>query len=154
MTDISPQTWKDIFTIAAASIGAVLGIMNTWNSMSARKLRLKVTPQFVFQLDGMPAGASIEVINLSNFPVTVAEVGFDVGRSQHIPIMQTQTKLPHRLESREVLSVYFDPSSLISAASTGIDSAYVRTACGCRFKGNSSAGRQLGAMLSEIARGR
>ena len=106
MSTLEALPWKDIFTIGAATLGAVLGVMNTWNSISARRLRVKVTPNFVLDLAGRPLGASIEVTNLSTFPVSVAEVGFEADGGRHIPIMQSSTPLPHRLEAREL---DFDP---------------------------------------------
>jgi hypothetical protein len=96
--------WKDIFTIGLATLGAVLGVMNTWNSISQRRLRVKVIPNFVHDLAGQPLGASIEVTNLSSFPVSVAEVGFESGGGQHLPILHPNVSLPHRLSEREAAS--------------------------------------------------
>src|ERR1051325_1952455 len=79
-------SWKDIITIGAASVGAVLGVMNTINAMSQQRMRVRVTPAFITTPQGEPMGFSIEVINLSAFPVTVAEVGFSVGGNRRVPV--------------------------------------------------------------------
>jgi hypothetical protein len=63
--------WKDYITMGAAALGAGLGLMNTWNAMSQRRVRLRVRPAYATVV---PAGAiafCIEVINLSTFPVTI-----------------------------------------------------------------------------------
>jgi len=114
---------------------------------------MKVTPNFVHDLAGRPLGTSIEVTNLSGFLVSVAEVGFEAGGGRHIPIVQTRVSLPHRLEARDSISIFIDPASFLPPSGVRIGAAYVRTACGSRVKGNSSAGRQFSHMLAEIAPG-
>jgi hypothetical protein len=105
---------KDIMTIGAASVGAVLGVMNTWNAMNQRRVRLRVTPVFVTTTEGDPLGAAIEVINLSTFPLTVAEVGFSAGGDRRVPVQAPQfsdnKSLPRRVESREAISAMFGPA--------------------------------------------
>lgn len=152
MSVLLAETWKDIFTIGTASIGAVLGIMNTWNSINSRRLRVKVTPHFLVGLDGEPVGASIEVINLSGFPVTIVEAGFEVGGGQIMPLLHTPTSLPHRLDARESMPIYFDPRAFVSGPNLAMGAAYVRTACGNRIKGNSPAGRQMSQILAEVTK--
>jgi hypothetical protein len=152
MSTLEALPWKDVFTIGAATLGAVLGVMNTWNAISTRRLRVKVTPNFVLDLAGQPLGASIEVTNLSAFPVSVAEVGFEAGGGKHVPIIQTRITLPHRLESRDSISIFVDPPSFRPEPGVRIGAAYVRTACGNQIRGNSPAGRQLSQILTEVAR--
>jgi hypothetical protein len=102
--------FKDVLTIGAASVGAVLGVMNTWDAMNQRRVRLRVTPAFVMTTQGDPLGVSIEVINLSAFPLTVAEIGFSAGGGRRIPIQAPKfldnKPLPRRLESRDVSYVW------------------------------------------------
>ena len=38
--------WKDMTTIALAALGAGLGVMNTWNALSQRRVRLVVRPTY------------------------------------------------------------------------------------------------------------
>jgi len=151
MLDIGSLPWKDIFTIGAATLGAVLGVMNTWNSINTRRLRVKVTPNFVHDLAGQPLGASIEVTNLSSFPISVAEVGFEADGGRLIPILQTRISLPHRLEARDSVAIFIDPPAFRPPPGVKIGAAYVRTACDTRIRGNSPAGRQLSQILSGIA---
>jgi hypothetical protein len=72
-----PQWWQDMVTLGLAGLGAVLGVMNTWQAMSRERLRLRVRPMQIVSGGGLSFG--IEVVNLSSFPVTVEEVGFTLG---------------------------------------------------------------------------
>jgi hypothetical protein len=77
---------KDFLTIGCAALGAVLGIINTVTSLNQRRVKLRVIPKigvrdesgvFLHRRELLPNGApAIEVINLSAFPVTIAEAGF------------------------------------------------------------------------------
>jgi hypothetical protein len=155
---IGSATLKDTITIGAASVGAVLGIMNTWNSMNQRRVRLRVIPAFVMTSDHDPLGFSVEVVNLSMFPITVAEIGFEVGHGQRAPLQSPQfldnKSLPRRIESREAISALFGPRDFQISSNVRLGYAYVRTACGRTIYGNSPAGRQFSKMLTEIAEGR
>ena len=147
---------KDAVTIGIAMLGAVLGVMNTWHAMNQRRVRVRVTPHFAMALDGQPLGVTIEVINLSAFPVTMAEVGFSCG-SGRVPIMLPQVigggGLPVRMQPREALSVWLNPAEF-TAPEGKLGGAYVRTACGRVIYGNSPAGRQFSTMMQEIAAAR
>ena len=55
------STWKDIVTIGLASVGAVLGVMNTWNTISQRRVRLIVRPTYAYH----SAGGDIPLISIS-----------------------------------------------------------------------------------------
>ena len=149
---------KDILTIGAASVGAVLGIMNTWNAMNQRRVRLRVTPTFVLTAQGDPLGVSIEVINLSAFPLTVSEVGFSAGRGRRIPILAPKFldngTFPRRLESREAMSAMFGPGDFEAPRGIKVGDAYARTACGRTIYGGSPAGKKFSAMMHDIANGR
>jgi hypothetical protein len=149
---------KDVLTIGAASVGAVLGIMNTWNAMNQRRARLRVTPSFVLTAEGNPLGVSIEVINLSAFPLTVSEVGFSAGRGRRIPIQAPtfldNERLPRRLESREAIAAMFGPGDFEAPRGIKIGDAYARTACGRTIYGGSPAGKQFSQMMHDIANGR
>ena len=154
MRGIEVLPWKDYLTMTAAMIGAALGIMNTWNSMSQRRVRVRVIPQFVTGVDGTPIGFSIEVINLSAFAVTLAEVGFRTAEGRKVPLpaasFSDNGRLPRRLEAREAVSAIFGPKDF-SAPNVKLRAAYARTACGRTIHGNSLAGRQFSKMIEEIA---
>ncbi len=145
--------WKDIFTIGLATLGAGLGIINTAMSLSTRWLRVRVRPSFITDIAGNPLGASIEVTNLSAFPVSIAEVGFEAGKGRHLPLIHPGQNLPRRLEARDSLSVTFAPRDFIPPSGVTVGSAYARTACGRYISGSSPAGKQLSEMLSSISQG-
>jgi len=86
---------KDIVIAVAAFIGMRLGFLNFWNEKQKQKVKLKVTPKAVFgkgrNADGREFVLTtlnefnekksqgifcVEVLNLSNFPVVIDEVGF------------------------------------------------------------------------------
>jgi hypothetical protein len=91
---------------------------------------------------------SIEVLNLSNFALTVTEVGFTLNGSSikrgeraaiPMPVVIDGEPWPRRLEARESVSLYFErPDS-----SEPIGKAYARTACGEVRYGDSPALKQL-----------
>jgi len=75
--DVLP--WKDYLTIAAALLGAVLGVMNTWNAIDQRRVRLRVRPSHAITVPDGALKFCVEVLNLSAFAVTITEVGFSLG---------------------------------------------------------------------------
>jgi hypothetical protein len=144
------MTWSSYLTLGLAVIGAVLGVMNTWNAISQRRLQLRVRPAHAIGAHGVRA-FSIEVINLSAFAVTINDVGFIHGASRSKiparsavlhPTLIDGGPWPRRLESREAVSVFFDPVDL-ARPSDGFGKAYARTSCGEIARGDSPALRQL-----------
>ena len=138
-------------TAIAAGIGAVLGIMNTWRATSQNRIKFTVRPTHVISVPDGTQGFSIEVVNLSNFPITVSEIGFtgasnSIKRSGRFAVTNSFTiarqTLPVRLESREAESFYFDPmdANLMGKA---IGKAYARTSCGEVAYGITPALKQL-----------
>jgi len=130
--------------------GAILGVMNTWHQLRQNRIRLRIIPQHVF-----PVGAigishvnfGIEVINLSDFPVVITDVGFllhDGQRATLSPVrgIETNGSLPLRLDPRTSYSKWFymDQSILDYSATKCV---YARTQCGNVVRGNSPALRQL-----------
>jgi hypothetical protein len=148
--------WKDFITMGAAALGAGLGIMNTWNSLNQRRVRLRVTPMHTFSVPGGQQGFGIEVINLSAFPVTVIDVGFSIGRrlgkagrlSVIQPILIDGKPWPRRLESRESVSTYPDPRELVGHGKK-IGKAYARTSCDTVVLRDSGALKQLRRMVNQ-----
>jgi hypothetical protein len=147
--------WKESLTLAIALLGAVLGIMNTWNAMNDRRVRLRVKPAHAFTVPQGDHMFSIEVVNLSTFALTISDVGFsiddqgvDSGRRIAItaPIIIDGKPWPRRLEARESVSIYFDPGDIIRHGAR-IDAAYARTACGETKYGTSPAVKQLRAAI-------
>lgn len=144
---INLPSLKEFLTISAAAVGAVLGIMNTWNAISNKRLRLIVRPSRSISVPYGTLGLAIEVINMSAFPVTVSEVGLTKGSNKIgnngryaiiNPMIIDDKPWPRRLESRESVTVY-------SQDQLGPDAgrAYVTTACGETRYGDSPALRRM-----------
>ncbi len=149
------MTFDQAFTLALAVLGAVLGILNTWHSFDQRRVRLRVEPSYAIPVssDGkhLPPMFMIQAMNLSAFPVTVAEFGFEVGR-RHAPVIIFQTleerdRLPVRLDVHDAISFYFETGPMLALPRIG--KAYVRTATGEYYRGSSPALRQLRDLLAE-----
>jgi len=143
--------WKDVVTIGLGAVGAALGVMNTWNSLTQRRVRLIVRPTYAFPAGGagMPM-VSISVTNLSTFPLTVSEVGF-VGRRGarngprsmilHPEVIDGKS-WPRRLEPRDALSLYFGIEQIATDPRL-LAKAYAKTDCGIYAYGTSPVLSQL-----------
>ena len=128
-----------ILGAAAGLTGAVLGVLNTWRNISRGKVKLKVRPTWVIPLPpntGSEFAYQVQVTNLSEFPVTIVDVGFNLrGPSKKkatlAPVqgLEPQGPLPLRLEPRTSYSKVFDPKELSKIESI-LRSAYARTECG------------------------
>lgn len=129
--------------------GALLGIINTRHQMQRNKLKLKVMPQHAFPVGGIADAHfnfSIEVINMSEFPVVIADVGFFLvdGCTASLATVQgieSNGALPLRLEPRTRYSKCFwlDNDSIDLSR---IKCAYARTECGNTVRGTSPALKQ------------
>lgn len=143
-----------MITIGIALLGAVLGVMNTWNAMNQQRVRVRVTPNYVTSMDGSPIGIAIEAINLSAFALTIKEIGFKSGRGK-VPLLAAQfpdgASLPLRLAPRESVSAMIGLRDF-GVQSVRLGDAYVRTACGRTISGNSPAGRQFSEMMADLAK--
>jgi hypothetical protein len=143
--------WKDYATISAAMLGAVLGVMNTWNTINQRRVRLRVRPSHAISVPEGGLKFSVEVLNLSSFAVTIVEVGFSLAgrgarKGQRLAITEPELvdgkPWPRRLEARESVSVYCSIRPLAQHAKN-LRNAYARTACGEHARGDSPALRQI-----------
>lgn len=128
--------------------GAILGIINTCHQLSRNKLRLKVIPSHA-----IPVGAyansginfGIEVINLSEFPVTITDVGFllkDNRRATSVLVksIEQPSKLPVRLEPRTSYHKYFNIDE--AGFPKQVQCAYAATQCDELITGTSGALKQ------------
>jgi hypothetical protein len=146
--NISPIDWKTLVVPSTALLGAALGILNTWNSISQRKVKLRVRPAYAIAVPSRNVAFSIEVVNLSSFPITLSDVGLTIPKlfgepsRQAIadPMVTDGKRLPRRLETREAVSFYFDPYIFRGKK---IGEAYARTVCGETEYGTSQALLQL-----------
>ncbi len=137
------------------AIGTILGIINTWNSLSKNRVRLKVTPKFAY-----PVGpgfnnkirlVSIEVVNSSSFAVTISEIGFLLRDKKTRlafvrPIIIDGGNFPRRLEPRSSFTVYADPNSVAIEGLAQVECAYASTDCEKTQRGTSEA---LSILVSE-----
>lgn len=140
--------WTDWITLGIAILGAVLGLWNTWQGWRDRSVRLKLRATQAIGLGGpAPTCLSIEVTNLSSFPITIEEVGLTVGRPRgHLPRRAmipphsiVVGSLPLRIEPRHSGSVVGWAQEL---PNDGYDHAYARTSGGEMAFGTSPALRQ------------
>jgi hypothetical protein len=128
--------------------GAVLGVINTWNLLTKNKVRLKVTPIHVIPVGTLASSNvnfGIEVINLSDFPVTISDVGFLLKNKQRatsfsVISIDQPSKLPVRLEPRTAYKKYFNIDKAGLPKQT--EYAYVDTQCGELIIGTSGALKQ------------
>jgi hypothetical protein len=139
---------KDVITIAIATVGAVLGVINMWRAISRDKPKLKLIPKHAFPFGGVDERINfcIEAVNLSPFPLTVVEIGFEhVGtktRSALVgPILLDHGTWPRVLEPRTSVSVYARGDAI--NIKNRIKRAYAKTACGLTFRGTSGALKQF-----------
>lgn len=131
--------WISLISIILASIGALLGIINTSYLVFKDRIRLKLRIRMVIMAQGHEVVSKdlycLEVTNLSFIPVTVKEVGFLLpGKSgQKIPFVfqpAPGSKLPHRLEARASVSVYSTKEETDGINQMKCDKAYLKTDCG------------------------
>lgn len=151
----------EAITLAVALLGAVLGIINTWYTLINNKVRVKVIPKIAFPVSrdgslGNPT-LSIDVINLSYFPITIQEVGFatkyGVRKERGAitnPLLLDNNGWPRKLESRESVSVYCDPRVSLDPGLTKFTKAYASTACGVVSYGSSPALKQYLSTIKNI----
>jgi len=150
---------RDSVTVILATVGTVLGFINTLVLLNTRRVRLRVRPQSAVRArDGVwsdstrhmtGADAGIEVINLSSFPVTIAEVGYTLPRRRQVtltaPVVLDGKGFPRRLDPREGVTVYVPVADLPRR----IGKAYARTSCGVTRFGKSPALDDLKRRLAE-----
>jgi len=160
-------------TLAIAVIGAVLGVINTWQAITRDRIRLRVTPKIylggegdmVFTGSVFPSRDSsvgilnpelesrehdfcFEIVNVGFVPVVVAEVGFLMRRTTERASITDRKLLdggawPRRLEAREAVTVLIPPHPDSRLMYANFKCAYVTTACGLTFKGTSKVFRDI-----------
>jgi len=143
-------------TLGIALLGAALGVINTWVRLREDRVRLRVSA--AHSILGGPFGVSpwhlsIQVVNLSSFPVRVVEIGLEPGNTpkSKLTILSPMTAdsgpWPRRLESREGVTIICPPDLLSNPELTHVKRAYVRTECGTMCRGSTPALRQY---VSEV----
>lgn len=139
--------WTDAITLGLATIGANLGVVNTWTTLRGKKVRLLVTPKW--GLAPGWTGLSIDVVNLSSFPVTITEIRFTLDRSRsslpkRVPIPSDAIvqgeRVPTTLQPHHSMDVVFEVDWL---GSLDIVMAYALTSGGAITRGTSGALKQF-----------
>lgn len=130
--------WLSIVSIILASIGALLGIINTSYLLFKDKVRLELRIRSALFSRGPYISDDfvycLEVINMGFIPVTVSEVGFLLpgGDGNRIPFLLQQlpgAKLPYRLEPRTSVTVYATEQETEGIRSNNCKKAFVDTDC-------------------------
>jgi hypothetical protein len=146
LAEITLAQW---ITLVVALVGAVLGIINTWQNLSKSRVKLRVLPKRAIPVGGADPRFTfcIEITNLSDFAVTIEEAGvFYEGTNCRGAIVQPVfadggSSWPRRLESRSSLTVYSQMPT--STRGYPIKSAYARTQDGYTKTGTSPALKQI-----------
>jgi hypothetical protein len=129
-------------TLGIALLGATLGVLNTWHSFYRDRLRVTVSPRKAFS-KGREPRICFEIINRGYLPVTISGIGLRLRKPRHREFFAFIAKtidgetLPQRLEPRTSITLFMsvgaDHDPLIREATD----AFVTTACGQTFRGNS-----------------
>lgn len=146
-----------VITLIIAVVGAVLGIVNTWVQLSKNRVRMKIIPKAGHHLGSMFIHSvlaqstapntpdddrlCVEVANLSDFPVTINEVGLgsDIKfKTRHVLTPKTldDKPWPRRLQSRESVTVYAERKMSFCIP---VKYAYATTQCGQTRYGTNKA---------------
>ena len=157
---------KDIYTLIIASLSFVLGVYNFIHERKKEKIILKVRPKlsniirnensgrsFIKTYDEFDSNLSydylsIEVINLSKFPVTISNMGFQTNSAKRViipdPIFGDKGNLPMRIESRTSATGLCYLNIIGSEKIKMITKAFVETECGNLFYGDSKILKDIG----------
>jgi len=141
--------------VVFGAVGTVLGIINFWRALIKDQTKIKVYPQLNAFLendseqDGKVVSVArmcVEVINLSDFPVTINDVGFILNkylRNGKVTFLDKQImhggKLPQRMEPRTSITVFHPNPALFINDAEKICGAYATTQCGKEFRGGNKA---------------
>jgi len=165
MTDV------ETITLILAVVGTVLGVLNTVHQYRQTKVKLRVIPKALL-IEGRTSLSTsrrevpdrcnnlcVEVINLSSFPVTIAEVGFRYRWTGNRGLMfQPRTSeegksLPIELQSRRSVTVFANSDELPDAfdGPHRVRCVYAMTSCDTTVFGSSPAFKTMRKRLSQKA---
>jgi len=152
-------TWINAVTLSIATLGAVLGVMNTWRTFDRDKVKLKVTPKRSYPVESMAEFQEhlcIEITNLSTFPLTIVEVGIlyhgTSNRAAVInPLVFDGGVFPRKLEPRTSVTAHISPEIFDMSRQFSIKCAYATTDCGVTITGKSPALKYLGKKYNQAA---
>ncbi len=125
-----------ILPLVFSGIGAVLGTLGFWRSVSADRVRLSVRVRRKAFGSKPPHPEryawAIVVLNQSRFEVTVKEVGVDFSKFHKIPLLNLnfiEGQIPARMRPRETIAATITDDFLTSY-DRPILKVYATTACG------------------------
>lgn len=133
------MTTAGAITLAIAVLGAVLGLVNTWQNFDRDRVKLRVAVNLAYLVTVRGTSRSpqiaIEVINRSQFPLTISQVGLEQRGSKDVlalinPIMIDGGTLPRRIEPRSAFTAYFSPEGTQQVIVSNASRGYARTASG------------------------
>lgn len=141
------MTAFDFVTLAIALLGALLGLLNTWQVFDKKRVKIHVVPKHAIPVGRVDPRIKfcIEITNLSDFEITVVEVGvFFKGTTQRgafiRPILLDSSGWPRRLAPRASVTVYgHSPEN----SEYPLKCVYATTACGVTKTGKSPAFEQM-----------
>lgn len=160
----------DGINLAIALVGAILGIMATLHQWNESRVKLRVIPRRSYMVaengwvhashyeelaaateGNCPARWTIEVVNLSSFPVTISAIWFPSkdGKGSHYiiaPEVDRKRPFPTRLESRE--AAQFSAAIGVELCANTKAEVFVRTDCDSTCRGTSHI---LTALLARSA---
>jgi hypothetical protein len=135
---------SSLIPLVAAVLAAVPGIFSLWWQIASRRTRLKIIPRGhlatldrAFPDDGKEGVPCIEVVNLSDYPVTIVAAGIALAGHQYLPARAQggggTPYRPHRLDPRESEVFYLETIEIKADTLRKARRAMVRAACGKRF---------------------
>jgi hypothetical protein len=166
---VKQMNWGDWITKAAAALGAGLGILNTWHAWRQSKVRIRVIPTRVEVLNHVSTDSAgqviygrflspgIAVVNLSSFPVTLEEVGYEFKDGEKYPLTRIDNpnqrsgvseELLQRLEAHGAVRMSLWRPEEERLRGLRISRAYARTACGTTLCVRNRALRKLAEQLT------
>ena len=164
-----------ILAVITGLFGTVAGLYNTWYSWSKDQVKLRVTPklrwvvnniEWTLEIDNSEflnldqhlseqnvLQFSVEVVNLSTFPITITEVGIGKGKGKNGNNCLTDLKidrvLPQIIKSRDSFTFKYGLNNLETFPQKHHrHCCFVRTACGKTFWGTSSILKTISQKLS------
>lgn len=125
-------------TLAIALLGAVLGLINTWQNIDRDRVKLRVAVNLAYLVTGQGVSRpqiAIEVINRSQFPLTISQLGLEQSGSKNVlalvnPIMVDGGTLPRRIEPRSAFTAYFSAEGTQQVIVSNVSRGYAKTASG------------------------
>lgn len=125
--------------LALGVVGTLLGVLSWWRDRSRDRVRLLVIPFPLTHLSDTETRLAVEVVNLSEFSVSVSGVSFqwEGDGTLMLALWKNSPPVPARLESRQSVTFVFEVG-IDAPVTKQIRFAVAETAC--RHRARSSAG--------------